>query len=67
MEILLFLLICNFHNSKIQFHGEKKKEGGSHIVQNSTLVKQVQIFHVSIIVYHTFLQNTTHNTFAAPK
>jgi len=35
MEILLFLLICNFHNSKIQFHGNKIR---SHIVQNSTLV-----------------------------
>jgi hypothetical protein len=64
MEILLFLLICNFHNCKIQFHGNKTR---SHIVQNNTLVKQIQILHVSIIVYHTFLQNTIHNTFAASK
>lgn len=50
MEILLFLFICNFHYSKIQFHGNKTR---SHVVQNSTLVKKIQILHVSIIVYHT--------------
>jgi hypothetical protein len=54
MEILLLLLICNFHNSKTQFHGR----GGtrSYIVQNSTLVKEIQI------VYCTFLRNIIHDT-----
>jgi hypothetical protein len=39
----------------------------SHIVQNSTLVKEIQMLHVSIIVYGTFLRNIIHDTSPASK